>query len=160
MSYKGYTASMVFDSEDKIIVGRVLDIDDIISFHGESIAEFESNFHALIDDYLAASSELGSAPEKPASGNVMLRIAPEVHAAALEAAARSGTSLNKWAEGALGKAARKPATRAANPNEGIEIPVDALRLGRSCNEVCMNMADQANQPQGVSNRTPLSQSIH
>lgn len=117
MSYKGYRASMVFDAEDKIIVGRVMDVDDIISFHGESVAEFESNFHAVIDDYLAAARQLGSAPEKPASGKVMLRIAPDVHAAALKAAARSGTSLNKWAEGALGKAARKPATRAAARND-------------------------------------------
>ena len=112
MIYKGYTASMVFDAEDKIIVGRVLDIDDIISFHGESVAEFEANFHAVIEDYLAASRDLGSAPEKPASGKLMLRIAPEVHAAALKAAARSVTSLDKWAEGALGKAARKPSARA------------------------------------------------
>ncbi len=112
MSYKGYTVSMVFDAEDKIIVGRVLDVDDIISFHGSSVAEFESNFHATIEDYLAASIDLNSAPERPASGKVMLRIAPEIHAAALKAAARSGTSLNKWAEGALGKAARKPTPRA------------------------------------------------
>ena len=117
MSYKGYTASMIFDAEDKIIVGRVQDIDDIISFHGESVSEFESNFHAAIEDYLVASKELGSAPEKPASGKVMLRIAPEVHAAALKAAARSGTSLNKWAEGALGKAARKAPTRAPARSE-------------------------------------------
>jgi len=118
MSYKGYTASMVFDAQDKIIVGRVLDIDDIISFHGESIAEFESNFHAVVEDYLAASKELGVPPEKPASGKVMLRIAPEVHAAALKAAARSGTSLNKWAEGALGKAAKKSPTRLGARSEG------------------------------------------
>jgi predicted HicB family RNase H-like nuclease len=113
MSYKGYTATMVFDAEDKVIVGRVQDIDDIITFHGESVAEFESNFHAAIEDYLAASKALGSAPERPASGKVMLRIAPEIHAAALKAAARSGTSLNKWAEGALGKAARKTPAPAA-----------------------------------------------
>ena len=117
MSYKGYTTSMVFDPEDKIIVGRVQDIDDIISFHGESVLEFESNFQAAIEDYLVAAKELGSVPEKPASGKVMLRIAPEVHAAALKAAARSGTSLNKWAEGALGKAARKAPTRAAARSE-------------------------------------------
>jgi predicted HicB family RNase H-like nuclease len=43
----------------------------------------------------------------------MLRIAPAVHAAALKAAARNGTSLNKWAETALGKAARKPSSRQA-----------------------------------------------
>ena len=117
MSYKGYTTSMVFDADDKIIVGRVQDIDDIISFHGESVAEFEANFHAAVEDYLAASKALGSAPERPASGKVMLRIAPEVHAAALKAAARSGTSLNKWAEGALGKAARKVPVRTAPRGE-------------------------------------------
>lgn len=111
VSYKGYTASMVFDVEDKVIVGRVQDIDDIIFFHGESVAEFEASFHAAIDGNLAASEELGSAPEKPASGKLMLRIAPEVHAAAVKAAARSGTSLNSWAEGAPDKAARKPHAR-------------------------------------------------
>jgi predicted HicB family RNase H-like nuclease len=109
MSYKGYTASMVFDPVDKIIVGRVQDIDDVIGFHGESVAEFEAHFHAAIDDYLAACQQLGSPAEKPASGKLMLRIAPEVHAAALKAAARCGTSLNKWAESALSAAARSPA---------------------------------------------------
>ena len=111
MTYKGYTASMIFDPDDKIIVGRVLEIDDIISFHGESIPEFESNFLAAIEGYLAASKTLGSIPEKPASGKVMLRIAPEVHAAALKAASRSGSSLNKWAERALDRAARKSVSR-------------------------------------------------
>ena len=57
MTYKGYTASMVFDAEDKIVVGRVLGIDDIISFHGESVSEFEANFHAAIDEYLASAME-------------------------------------------------------------------------------------------------------
>ena len=71
ISYKGYTKSMVYDTEDKIIVGRVQDVDDIISFHGESVAECESNFHAATDDYLAASEELGSAPEKPKPSPIM-----------------------------------------------------------------------------------------
>jgi predicted HicB family RNase H-like nuclease len=121
MSYQGYAASMVFDTEDKIIVGRVLDIDDIIAFHGRSVAEFEANFHAAVDAYLAASRALGSPPEKPASGKLMLRIAPEVHAAALKAAASSGTSLNKWAEKALGTAARR-ARAAAGAKRGSGSP--------------------------------------
>jgi len=57
MSYKGYTTSMVYDTQDMIIVGRVQDVDDIISFHGQSVPEFESNFHLAIDDYLAAAEE-------------------------------------------------------------------------------------------------------
>lgn len=109
MTYRGYVASMAFDAEDKIIVGRVLDVEDIITFHGESVSEFEANFHAVVDDYIAACESLGSTPEKPASGKLMLRVSPGVHAAALKAAARSGTSLNKWAEEALSTASRRSA---------------------------------------------------
>jgi predicted HicB family RNase H-like nuclease len=107
MQYRGYVASMIFDAEDKVIVGRVLDIDDIITFHGESVDEFESNFHTVVDDYITACEKLGTAPEKPASGRLMLRVSPTVHAAALKAAARKGVSLNKWAEQALRTASRK-----------------------------------------------------
>jgi len=120
MSYRGYTASMTFDTEDKIIVGRVLDVDDIISFHGESVSEFETNFHMVVDDYISACEQLGSAPEKPASGKLMLRVAPNVHAAALKAAARGGMSLNKWAEQALSAASRKTAGQRQRPRGHAE----------------------------------------
>jgi predicted HicB family RNase H-like nuclease len=116
MSYRGYTASMTVDTEDKVIVGRVLDVDDIITFHGESVSEFESNFRTTIDDYIAACEKLGTPPEKPASGRLMLRVAPNVHAAALKAAARNGMSLNKWAERALSTASRKSESRVARPD--------------------------------------------
>jgi predicted HicB family RNase H-like nuclease len=50
MDYRDYTASMVFDSDDKIIVGRVMDIEDIITFDGNSVGECEASFHEVIDD--------------------------------------------------------------------------------------------------------------
>jgi predicted HicB family RNase H-like nuclease len=105
MTYKGYTAQMEFDTEDKIIVGRVIDIDDIITFHGASIDEFETAMQTAIDGYIYACGQLGQAVEKPASGRLMLRVDPAVHAAAVKASARSGQSLNKWAEKALDQAA-------------------------------------------------------
>lgn len=104
MTYRGYTASMAFDTKDMVIVGRVMDVDDIITFHGESVAEFERTFHTVLDDYILACERLGATPERPASGKLMLRVSPAVHAAALKAAAREGISLNKWAEQALGRA--------------------------------------------------------
>lgn len=116
MEYRGYVASMTFDPEDKIIVGRVLDIDDIITFHGESVPEFESNFHSVVDDYIAACEKLGTTPEKPASGRLMLRVSPSVHAAALKAAARKGLSLNRWAEQALSSASRKKRSQRESRN--------------------------------------------
>lgn len=68
MSYRGYTASMTFDTDDKILVGWVLDVDDIIVFHGESVSKFETAFHVVIDDYIAACESLGSGKEKLAGG--------------------------------------------------------------------------------------------
>ena len=105
MTYRGYTAHMDFDTEDKIIVGRVIDIDDIITFHGTSVAEFESAFKTAVDGYIHACEQLGQTADKPASGRLMLRVNPAVHAAAVKASARSGQSLNKWAEKVLGQAA-------------------------------------------------------
>ena len=105
MTYRGYAAQMDFDTEDKIIVGRVVDIDDIITFHGTSVAEFESAFKTAVDGYIHACEQLGQTADKPASGRLMLRVNPAVHAAAVKASARSGQSLNKWAEKVLSQAA-------------------------------------------------------
>ena len=58
-----------------------------------------------MDDYVATCAELGKAPEKPYSGNLMLRVSPEVHASAALAAQLAGESLNQWGERALGEAA-------------------------------------------------------
>lgn len=98
LRYKGYTARIDFDMEDKILVGKVLDIEDTIVFHAESVQEFETAFHASVDDYIAACEKLGQKPEKPASGRLMLRVNPRIHAAAIRKAAMEGQSLNKWAE--------------------------------------------------------------
>jgi predicted HicB family RNase H-like nuclease len=93
MIYRGYTASMSFDPEEHIIVGRVEAIDDIITFHAERVKEFEHHFHQVVDDYIAACEQLGGEPEKPASGNLMLRIDPNLHATALKISHRQCLSL-------------------------------------------------------------------
>ena len=84
----------------------MIDIDDIITFHGSSVAEFEAAFNAAVEGYILACEQLGQAADKPASGRLMLRVNPAVHAAAVKASARSGQSLNKWAEKVLDQAAR------------------------------------------------------
>jgi len=105
MTYKGYKARIEFDPRDNIFVGRVLGIEDGISFHGATVAALKENFAAAINHYLADCKATGRKPEKPASGKLMLRIAPEIHAKALVVARASGKSLNQWAAEVLAKAA-------------------------------------------------------
>ncbi|MDO8789323.1 MAG: type II toxin-antitoxin system HicB family antitoxin [Sulfuritalea sp.] len=105
MSYKGYTARVDFDERDSIFVGRVLGLRDIISFEGSTVAKLRAEFEAAINDFLRDCAERGIAPEKPASGKIMLRVPPEIHAAATVAAQACGKSLNQWATEALRDAA-------------------------------------------------------
>ena len=106
MSYKGYTARIEFDERDNIFVGRVLGVKAIIGFHGETVTELRADFEAAIDFMIEESQKQVITPEKPASGNLMLRVSPELHAEALIAAQVAGKSLNQWAAEALSKAIR------------------------------------------------------
>ncbi|MDI9777533.1 type II toxin-antitoxin system HicB family antitoxin [Pseudomonas putida] len=105
MRYKGYAARIEYDERDDIFVGRVLGMRDIISFHASSVSELHEAFRQALEDYLADCAEQGITPEKPASGKVMLRIRPEVHAAASVAARAAGKSLNQWADEVFEQAA-------------------------------------------------------
>lgn len=97
MSHKGYTARVEYDERDNILVGRILGIRGIISFHGETVSELRFEFEQAVKDYLAECKKDGVAPEKPASGRLLLRVPPEVHGRALVAAQAAGKSLNQWA---------------------------------------------------------------
>lgn len=105
MKYRGYTARVEFDDRDNIFVGRVLGIQAIIGFHGETVSQLTEDFHNAIDSYLTDCAKTGRSPQKPASGKLMLRIPPEVHRAALTASKASGVSLNQWAAEVIEKAA-------------------------------------------------------
>jgi predicted HicB family RNase H-like nuclease len=96
MTYKGYAARVEFDADDRIFVGHVAGIRDIVGFHGTSVTSLERAFRVAVDDYLVACAKLKQAPEKPVSGKVLLRLRPEVHARAAVAAATAGKSLNAW----------------------------------------------------------------
>ncbi len=69
------------------------------------VVKLRAEFEAAIKDFLRDCAERGIAPEKPASGKIMLRVPPEIHAAATVAAQASGKSLNQWATEALRDAA-------------------------------------------------------
>ena len=101
MNHKGYAARVEYDPEDRIFVGHLAGIRDSVSFHGRTVDELEQAFHEAVQDYLAACRKLKQKPERPASGKVLLRLPPELHAAAIRAADLTGQSLNQWAADTL-----------------------------------------------------------
>lgn len=104
MSYRGYRARIEYESDDEILVGHLAGVSDIVGFHADTVAELKAAFHEAVDGYVDACAKIGKKPEKPYSGQLMVRVTPEVHADAARAAELGGVSLSKFAEAALREA--------------------------------------------------------
>ena len=97
MTYRGYAARIKYSDDDGCFIGHISGIKDVVGFHSESVAELRAAFEEAVDDYLETCEKLNRSPQKPYSGNLMLRIPPEVHAAIAIAAEVSGKSIDQWA---------------------------------------------------------------
>lgn len=66
MEYRGYKALVQFSNDDECLIGRVLGIEDIIGFHGDSVAEVRAAFAEAVDSYIANNKSVGRQPNQPA----------------------------------------------------------------------------------------------
>ena len=105
MTFRNYTATVEYDADDKIFVGHIIGIRDIVGFHGTSVQELESAFHEAVDHYLEVCEKIGQVPQKSYSGKLTLRVSPEIHLAVATAAETRNKSINQWATDVLTKAA-------------------------------------------------------
>jgi len=96
MTHKGYAARIEYSHDDNCFIGHIAGINDVLGFHGESVADLRAAFVEAVDDYLETCEKLNRSPQKPYSGKLMLRISPEVHTAITMAAEVSGKSINQW----------------------------------------------------------------
>ena len=104
IKYRGYTARIDYDASDRIFVGRFLGMSEELMFHGASVDELHADFEFAVDHYLSECEKEGRRPERPASGKLLLRLPPEVHAAASIAAASLNKSLNQWVADVVARA--------------------------------------------------------
>lgn len=105
LRYKGYTGSVEYSEEENCLFGKVLGLRrDGIVYEGESTSEIRKDFEEAIDQYLAHCQEKGIQPEKPYSGNFVLRMSPELHGQAAERADDLGESINDFINNAIRQA--------------------------------------------------------
>jgi len=92
--YKDIHGKVEFSDQDMIFHGKLLLINDLVTFEGESVIEIKEAFEEAVDDYLDTCKQLGREPQKPLSGKFNARIGSELHRAAIVEADRRGESLN------------------------------------------------------------------
>lgn len=96
LTHEGYLATLEIDEEANVIHGRVVNARAVLTFEGEALSELRAAFADTVADYREWCKERGVEPEKPYSGTLSLRIAPELHRRVAEKAAQSGESLNQF----------------------------------------------------------------
>lgn len=104
LKYKGYVGVVQFDDKEMIFHGEVIGLRDVITFRGRTPEELKREFETSINGYLDWCDELGQKPEKPFSGNVHLRLKPELHAKLSVEAKFCGISLNSYINQTLQRA--------------------------------------------------------
>lgn len=98
MEYKNYVGHVIFDDEENIFHGEVINTRDVITFQGQSVKEVREAFKGSIDEYLIWCEERQKTPDKPFSGKFVVRIAPSLHRSIAISAKQEGKSLNRWIE--------------------------------------------------------------
>lgn len=94
LKYKEYDGTAELDMARRVCRGKILFIDDLVTYEAASPHDLQKEFEAAVDDYLETCKELGRKPQKALKGQFNVRISPELHKAAVLRAATDGVSLN------------------------------------------------------------------
>jgi predicted HicB family RNase H-like nuclease len=96
LKHDGYIAEVTYEEGDASMNGVVVNARATLHFAGRDIEELRKAFAETITDYRDWCEERGVEPEKPYSGTLSLRIAPELHRRIAEQAAKAGESINQF----------------------------------------------------------------
>jgi predicted HicB family RNase H-like nuclease len=73
LRYKGYEGSVELDMQREICRGKILLIDDLVTYEARTREQLQNEFESAVDDYLKTCRELGREPKvpiKPATADV------------------------------------------------------------------------------------------
>lgn len=101
MEYKGYYGSVEYSPTDNVLFGKLIGINSLVSYEGDSVHSLKQDFEQAVDDYLDLCNEQGIEPEKFYKGSFNVRISPELHRKIALYATAQKCSLNAAVEEAL-----------------------------------------------------------
>jgi len=93
--YEGQLGSAELDIKRGYLYGKLLYINDLITYEAASVPELEKEFQAAVDEYLEDCNDLGVEPNKPFNGGFNVRAGEELHRQMVFEAAERGVSLNE-----------------------------------------------------------------
>jgi predicted HicB family RNase H-like nuclease len=94
LDYKGYQGSVEADLDAGTLYGKVLFVNDVVTYEATTLPELLQEFRLSVDDYLQTCQSLGRDPQQPCNGVFNVRVSPQLHRAASIRAHKDGVKLN------------------------------------------------------------------
>lgn len=101
LQHKNYYASVHFNADDEVFYGKILGINDLVSFEGASVKELKKAFKDAVEDYLDLCIEIGKSPDKTYKGTFNVRVPSKLHQEASLFAAVHNITLNDFIKTAI-----------------------------------------------------------
>ena len=101
LEYNGYYGSVHYSSKDEVFHGKIIGINDLVSFEGDSAADLKAAFKEAVEDYLETCKELNKEPDKMYKGSFNIRIPSDLHRKAAIVASINNVTLNDLVKTAI-----------------------------------------------------------
>jgi len=94
LKYKGYEGTAELNMSRQVCRGKILFINDLVTYEAASPSGLQKEFEAAVDDYIDTCAQLGREPQKSLKGQFNVRIPPDLHKAVALRALEDNVSLN------------------------------------------------------------------
>jgi len=105
MTINGHKAIITYDPDTDTLRGEFIGLNSGADFYAKDIDTLRKEGETSLRVYLDMCKERGITPYRQYSGRFNVRISPQLHAAAVAAAAAQHISLNEWINNAIQDAA-------------------------------------------------------
>lgn len=94
LKYKDYEGTAELDMTRGVCRGKILFINDLVTYEAAQPSELQKEFEAAVNDYVETCVDLGREPQKSLKGQFNVRIPQELHKAATLRSVTDSVSLN------------------------------------------------------------------
>ena len=94
LKYKDYEGTAELDMTRHVCRGKLLFIDDVVTYEADHPEKLQAEFEAAVEDYLQTCIAVGKEPQRPFRGMFNVRVSPLLHRAASLRAVADAVSLN------------------------------------------------------------------
>lgn len=101
LKYLDYTATIQYSADDDVFFGKVIGINDLITFEGTSVSELKDAFKESVEDYIETCKSLKKSPDKSYKGVFNVRVPANLHKRAAFFAMQHHISLNDFVKTAI-----------------------------------------------------------